>query len=231
MATQSIADIGRVIIDPSPTFARMKDKPSPWLPLLVTIVLTAALTWWWISTADFDWLREHMIASKGTAKPEEREAMARFLTPTFMLWSSAGGAVIGTLIMTALTALYYVIAAKFIDSPIGYGKWFAFVAWVSVPRLLAIPLSAVQIVTAHGRLAPEDLNMVSLNYLLFHLPMSSPWANLLGNIDLLTFWTCALAAIGLKAWTGRPMATCAIIASAPYVIVYGLWAAKIAVLG
>jgi hypothetical protein len=50
-------------------------------------------------------------------------------------------------------------------------------------------------------------------------------------VDLTMLWSIALAVIGLKAWTGRPTSTCVTVAVLPYVIVYGLWAAKIAILG
>ena len=82
-----------------------------------------------------------------------------------------------------------------------------------------------------GQLAPEDLNMVSLNYLLFHLPTSNSWAGLAGNIDLTTFWSMVLGTIGLKAWTGRSTAICVTVAVLPYVIIYVLWVAKIVFLG
>jgi hypothetical protein len=59
--------------------------------------------------------------------------------------------------------------------------------WTSVPRLLTVPLTALQIVTSHGQLAPEDLNMTSLNYLLFHLPQTNHWAGLVGSLDLTMF--------------------------------------------
>jgi uncharacterized membrane protein YagU involved in acid resistance len=187
--------------------------------------------YWWVTTVDFGWLREHMLAAEGTAKPEQRAAMERFLTPTSMLWSSSIGAVVGTLAVLAVSALYYLVASKFMGVDIGYGKWFGFSVWTSVPRLLTLPLSALQIVTSHGRLAPEDLNMVSLNYLMFHLPLSHPWASLLGSLDLSSLWSIVLAVIGLKAWTGRSTGTCVLVALLPYVIVYGLWAAKIAFFG
>jgi hypothetical protein len=231
MAFQALLDIGNVILEPTPTFVRLKEKTSAWLPLLALILLTLGITYWWISTADFAWLREHLIATQATVKPEARAAMEKVITPTMMLWSSAAGAVLGTPALFALTAWYYLMAAKIMGNPIGYGKWFSFVAWVSVPRLLVIPLMAFQIATSHGRLAPEDMNMVSLNYLLFHLPSSTPWATLASNLDLATFWSAALAALGLKAWTGRTMGTCVLVAVLPYLIVYGLWTAKIAVFG
>jgi hypothetical protein len=231
MAFQAIYDIGNVILDPTPTFVRLKEKTSAWLPLLALILLTLGVTYWWISTADFAWLREHLMAAQPNAKPEARAAMEKVITPTMMLWTSAAGVVFVTPALFALTAWYYLMAAKVMGNPIGYGKWFSFVAWVSVPRLLVIPLMAFQIATSHGRLAPEDMNMVSLNYLVFHLPATSAWASLAGNLDLATFWSAALAALGLKAWTGRTIGTCAFVAVLPYLIVYGLWAAKIVVFG
>jgi hypothetical protein len=231
MATQSLFDMGNVILEPAPTFARLKAKPGAWIPLFILILLTLAISYWWIVTVDFSWLREHMLASQPKVTPDARAAMERFLTPQMMLWSSGIGVVVGTLAVFALLALYYLLAGKVLDTPIGYGKWFGFAVWTGVPRLLTIPLSALQIVTSGGKLAPEDLNMVSLNYLLLHLPLSDPWASLAGSLDLTSVWSIALAVIGLNAWTGRPTATCVIVALLPYVLVYGLWAAKIAFLG
>ena len=232
MATQALFDIGNVILEPSPTFARLKDKTRAWVPLLVLILLTLAITYWYVSTLDFAWAREHLLAAQGGAlKPEQRAAQEHFLTPNSMLWMSGIGIVLGTPVMFALTAVYYLLAGKVMGSSIGFGKWFGFAAWTSIPRLLALPLSALQIVTSHGQVALEDLNMVSLNYLVFHLPASNHWAGLLNSIDLPSIWGTVLAVIGLKVWTGRPTATCVTVAVIPWVVVYGVWAAKIAFLG
>jgi hypothetical protein len=231
MATQPLFDIGNVILAPSPTFARLKDKPRPFIPLLVLILLTLAVSCWYVSTLDFAWFREHMLATQGAMKPEARAAMAQFLTPKTMMWSSGAGAVLGTPILCAIVALYYLLAGKVMGTGIGYGKWFGFAVWTSIPRLLTVPLSVLQILTSGGRLAPEDMNMVSLNYLLLHAPMSSPWFGFATNLDLTSIWSIALAVLGLKAWTGRSTAGCVTVAVLPYALVYGLWAAKIAFLG
>ena len=231
MATQAFFDIGNVILEPSPTFARLKDKPRAWVPLLVLIALTLAITWWYVATLDFAWFREHMLAVQGTIKPEERAALDHFFTRDRMLWTLGIGTLVGTPVMFALTAVYYLLAGKVMGSGIGYGKWFGFAAWTSIPRLLALPLMALQIATSGGRLTMEDANMVSLNYLLLHLPLSNPWVSFASNLDLTSLWTMALAAIGLKAWTGRSTAACTFAAVLPYVLVYGIWAAKIAFLG
>jgi hypothetical protein len=231
MATQPLFDIGNVILAPSPTFARLKDKPRPFIPLLVLILLTLAVSCWYVSSLDFAWFREHMLAAQGSMKPEARAAMAQFLTPKTMMWSSGAGAVVGTPLICAIVAVYYLLAGKVMGTGIGYGKWFGFAVWTSIPRLLTVPLSVLQILTSGGRLAPEDMNMVSLNYLLLHVPMSSPWFGLATNLDLTSVWSIALAVLGLKAWTGRSTAACVTVAVLPYALVYGIWAAKIAFLG
>jgi hypothetical protein len=231
MATQPLIDIGNVILAPSPTFARLKDKPRPFIPLLVIILVTLAISCWYVSTLDFAWFREHMMAAQGTVKPEARAAMEQMFTPKTMMWMSGAGAVLGMPFICAVSALYYLLAGKAIGSGIGYGKWFGFSVWTSIPRLLSVPLSVLQILTSGGRLAPEDMNMVSLNYLLLHLPASNHWFGLATNLDLTSVWCIALAVIGLKAWTGRSTGTCVTVAVLPYVLVYGIWAAKIAFLG
>jgi hypothetical protein len=231
MATQPLIDIGNVILAPSPTFARLKDKPRPFIPLLVIILVTLAISCWYVSTLDFAWFREHMMAAQGTMKPEARAAMEQMFTPKTMMWMSGAGAVLGMPFICAVSALYYLLAGKAIGSGIGYGKWFGFSVWTSIPRLLSVPLSVLQILTSGGRLAPEDMNMVSLNYLLLHLPASNHWFGLATNLDLTSVWCIALAVIGLKAWTGRSTGTCVTVAVLPYVLVYGIWAAKIAFLG
>jgi len=231
MATQAFFDIGNVFIDPAPTFARLKAKTHAWLPLLVLILLSLAITFWWVSTVDFPWLTEHMLSMRPDATPEVRTAIARFTTPTTMLWSSGLGTVIGLPVIFAVTAVYYLIAGKVLGASISYGKWYGFSVWTSLPRLLTIPLSALQILTSHGRVAMEDLNMVSLNYLVLHLPASNPWASFAGAVDLTMVWSVALTVIGLKAWTGRSTGTCLTVALLPYAIIYGLWAAKISFIG
>lgn len=175
MVARALFDIGNVMVEPTSTFSRLKAKPNPWVPLAVLILTSLAISYWWISTLDFSWLTDHVIASQGAAiKPEARDAMKKFMTRNTMLITSSVTVVLGTLLISAVAAVYYLLAGRVLGTTIGYGKWFGFSVWVSIPRLLTVPLSALQIATSGGRLAPEDLNMMSLNYLLLHLPASNP---------------------------------------------------------
>jgi hypothetical protein len=227
MASNAVSSLGRIFYEPAATFSRLKDNPSPWLPALALIVLTAAVMYWWIGTLDFGWLREHMAAGNPDMKGEARAAMDHMITPSTMLWATELGIVFGTMVVFTISALYYLLAGKLIGSSIGFGKWFGFVSWTSVPKLLVIPLMALQIATSHGQIAAQDLNMVSMNFLLLHLPQTHPWATLADSVDIAAVWSTVLAVIGLKAWTGRSTATCATIALLPALLIYGAWAAKI----
>lgn len=215
--------------EPKQAFEALKEKGHVWSPLLLLIVLTAVVMFWYVHTVDFAWLIDRMVSADPGMKPEAREAMRKMFSPTFLTASTVGGSLIGMPIEYALYALYYLIVSKLMGSEIGYSKWFAFAAWTSVPSLLALPLMALQIATGHGQIALEELNMMSFNFLLFHLPAGNAWATLATSLSLTTIWTAALSVIGLRSWTDRSTASCVFAALLPFAVVYGIWVAKIVI--
>jgi hypothetical protein len=228
MEATAMTVLGQMFYDPGKGFDAIGRRSMPSLPLLALTVLTAGVLYWYVQTVDFGWLLAHMADSTPDMKPEQREAMRKMFNPATMTWFSVGGTLVATPLFMSIYALYYLVAARLMGSAIGYGKWFAFSVWISVPHLLTLPLMAVQILTAHGQVGFEALNMASLNELLFHLPASSPWNGWLTRLDLSEFWVMALSIIGLRAWTGRGALLCAFAALLPFVAFYGLWALKIA---
>lgn len=218
----------QMFYEPSKAFANLRQNSRAWLPLLLIIVSTALMFWWYYATVDHNWLVDNTLAANPDMNDAQREATRKMMSSDTMSWFAIGGVVVATPVIYALYALYYLLAGKFMGSDIGYGKWFALTAWTSLPRLLVLPLMAMQIMTSGGQVAMEDLSMTSLNFLLFQLPSSHPWAGLANNIDLTMVWSVALAVIGLRVWTGRSIATCVTVSLLPLVLIYGGWAAKIA---
>jgi hypothetical protein len=231
MAVSAFAALGQMFYEPAKAFQSLKENPRGWLPVVLVTLLTALTLFWYYSTVDSAFLIEHTLAAVPDAKPEAREAMQKMLNPSTTRAMAVGGSLIGLPVFYALCALYFLLASKFTSSNISYGKWFSFVGWTNVPNLLLLPLMALQIVTGGGRVAPEDLNMTSFNYLLFHLQPDNRWFALMSNLSLITIWTTVLTVIGLRAWTGRSVASCVTIALLPLIVIYGIWAAKIAFLG
>lgn len=228
MSSNAMSVLAKLFFEPKVAFVALKEKPAAWLPLALIILGSMIVFYWYYATVDFSWLIEHTLASQPDLKPEARAAMTSFMTRNAMMYSTLGGVLIMTPVIYAIFALYYWVAAKVLGSELSYGKWFHFTVWISVPVLLGLPLMAIQVATGHGQVAMEDLNMLSMNYLIGHAPLGSAWASFLNNLSLTTLWTALLSFVGLRVWTGRSTGACIIAALLPYVFFYGGWALKIA---
>lgn len=227
MSSNAMSVLVKIFFEPKSAFESLKDNSKPWLPLALMLGSTLALFYWYFATVDFSWVLDHTMSANQDLNAEQKQAMAKMMTKDSMMWTTLGGVLIGTPIVFALYALYYLIASKIMGSAITYGKWFGFSIWASVPTLIGVPLMALQIVTGKGQVAMESLNMLSLNFLLTNLPSDHAWAGLMNNLSLTTFWTAFLTYVGLRVWTGRSVVSCAIATALPYVVIYGIWIAKL----
>ncbi|MBC3875885.1 YIP1 family protein [Undibacterium flavidum] len=227
MSSNAISVIAKLFFEPKAAYIALKEKPAAWVPLVMIILGSLIVFYWYFATVDLSWLIEHTMASQPNLKPEARTAMASFMTRNAMMYSTLGIVFALSLIIYAVFALYYWLASKVLGTEITYGNWFHFTVWTSVPALLGLPLMAIQVATGHGQVAMEDLNMLSMNYLIAHAPLGAPWERFLTNISITTLWTALLSFVGLRVWTGRSTAACAFAALLPYVFFFGCWALKI----
>lgn len=227
----TINTMGQLFYEPKAAFETLKDNPRGWIPLLTVIILSAAMMYWYFATVDFSWMIQNMLSANPKLDDAARATMEKAMSRNTMMWMTMAGVVIGTPVVMALSALYMLIASKFIGSDIGFGKWMSFSAWTSMIKLIGLPLMAVQILTSHGQLAMDQLNMLSLNFLLFHLPATHKWASLVTSLDVTMIWSAIVTVIGLRVWTGRSTATCVTIAVIPLAVIYGLWACKVVFFG
>jgi hypothetical protein len=111
-------------------------------------------------------------------------------------------------------------------------KLFAVVVWSTAPLLLILPAGLLNISLASGgHLAGNDVNPVSLNQLLFHLPASNAWGQLLSTFSLVNLWEIALIGVGIQYVSRLTMSKAMLIALLPDAIVYGIWGFLLAVSG
>ncbi|MES3023328.1 MAG: YIP1 family protein [Pseudomonadota bacterium] len=227
MSASATGVLLQMFYDPKAAFESTLARTRSWLPLLAVTLGSAALLFWYFRTVDFTWLFNHMLAGMPDADEAQREAIRTGLSPAVITWGGLVSVMLTVPATAAMFGLYYLLAAKFVGNDIGFKKWFGFGAWIMVPRLLVLPLMALQIVSSGGQVGMEDLSMVTLNYLVLHLAPGHPWAGLAGSVDLTVLWTIALSVVGLRVWTGRALATCVTISLLPWLLIYGAWAAKI----
>lgn len=222
----SFADLGRILYEPAAVFGRLRTHCSAWLPLLVFLGLNAAVLFWWGATADVAWQGQQLAAAAPDMSPQERAALDGPMVPALVMLAMQAGTVLSTLAATAVFALYFLLAGKTLNTDKGFGQWFGFVSWLSVPKLLLLPLMALQIVVSDGRVTVDNLNLASLASML-HLDRSSPWFGLAVGLDFTAVWAIVLAAIGLRVWTGCSARAAVVTAVLPSAVIYGIWAAWI----
>jgi hypothetical protein len=204
----------------------VRERSMIWLPLLLLVLGTSAMQAWYYQMVDISWLQDHLLSADPEMEPAARAAAKGFMSRGMMMSMGVIGTVIVLPIILLLSAVYYLLAAKVIGNDLGFGKWFAFSTWTIVPTLLMIPLMAVQILMSdNGQLPPDALNPVSLNQLIFHYPVTNPWAGLLGAISLLSIWSTIVAVIGYRRWTDKSLGTSIFIVLLPQIVIYGVWAA------
>ena len=209
--------------EPSKAFATIKTKGMAWFPLILIILGMVGLYFYYFKAVDFAWMLDRTLAAN--PNKEAREMAAKVMTRDMMLYSTVGGTVIMMPLMFSIMALYYLIVAKIKKLNIGFGQWFTFVAWSSVPMLVLIPLGIMQIMLSHqGQLGLEQLNPTSLNQLIFHIEPGQKWQALLDAINLPMIWTMILSVIGYQVWTKSTRASAIIVVLIPSAVIFGIWA-------
>ena len=221
-----ISTLLSIFVDPVKAMQAVLERSMIWLPLLLMTLGTAAVMVWYYQMVDFPWLQDQMLAASGQTDPQALEAAKGFMTRGILTGGAAVSILILVPVMLLLTSVYYLLAAKVMGNDLSFGKWFAFSTWTAVPSLLVIPAMVVQILLAsNGQLAPDALNPLTLNSLVFHLPSTSPWAGLLNAISIPTLWATVVAIIGYKVWTAKSTPTSVFIVLLPQIVIYGVWAA------
>ena len=210
--------------DPMKAFAMLRERRAVWLPLLLTIGLSAALLFYYYAVVDFEWVKERMLAT--ITDPAQREQSMSMMTKPMIMAGSMSGALLGIPIMCAIIGVYFMIAGKITSTEFSFGQGFALAAWSSVPMIITTVLGLMQVMlSSTGKVEFGDLNPLTLNQLFFHIEMGKPWAALLESISLSTIWQIILLVVGFQVWAKVSRATALKVTLVPYVVIYGIWIA------
>ena len=201
-----------------------------WWPLLISMLLGCGLFYTYYNWVDFPWLVEETIrALPAESRAEAAEGVRQFMSPTTTMWTAIAGVVVGTFIIYLVEAVYLHLVNKLTSgADIGYGQWFAFICWISFVSVFSILISFVVMFMAdNNQIAAENLDVTSLNALILHAEPGDPWFRWATSFRLISLWGVALMAIGYARWTGASLLKSTLIAIAPMVAIFGIWAALI----
>ena len=213
---------------PSSAFVELRERPRFWFPLLLVVLTTAGLTYWYYSMVDIEWLKDLMSSTDPSFQKmseDERAAAMAMFGRNMLLWSSVISMFIVIPAVLLLEALYLLVAAKVTKLSMGFKHWFALACWTSLPMLLTTVVAAILLILSeNSQVAPSVMAPLSLNELLLHVPAGGPGYTLFESLGIPTFLSWALMMIGVRTWSQRSWAFSAIVTLLPWVVIYGLWA-------
>ena len=212
-----------IFLQPGKVFADLKERPTFVLPFLVMVVPTVAFVLAYFANVDGEWYKDYMLGAAGAEMTAKELEQARKMMPggSVMMWISAGGALIGGAFMTALYAVYFLIAGKLTGQPVGFRRGLSLATWPNVPMILASVVGLIGVSTMTPQTPIESLSLLNLDPLFFELPRDHAWSGVAKSFSLLTFWTVFLTALGWKTWGRTGWGQAIAVAAVPPLLIYG----------
>jgi len=224
----NIALVVALATAPSTAFAELRERPRFWFPLVLLVVVSAVMVYWYYSTVDIEWLKDALFTNnpKFQQLPEaQRAATLSGVGRNIMLWGGVVATIVVLPIYFLLQSLYLLLAAKVTKLPQGFKHWFAFSCWTALPTLLGSVVAAIFfLMGTNMQVGPGALQPLSLNELVFHQPMGSPAQPLLETVGIPAFLIWILMILGVHSWSQRSWVFSTIFVMLPVVVFYGIWA-------
>ncbi|MGD9584833.1 MAG: YIP1 family protein [Lysobacterales bacterium] len=215
-----------IFLEPGRVFAALKDKPSFWLPLSLSIVLTVVMTLMYFGKVDSEWFVDHQLAASGKEMSASEIAQAKQVMPSARTMGYIGAPVgaLAIAFISALMALYYMLAGRITGAATSFRHGLSLATWSGMPGLLGLVVAIIGIVGMSPQTSLESLMLTNFDPLLVQLPLDHAWNGLAERFSLLSLWSIFLAALGWRTWGRTSWAEAVTVASIPSVLVYGVMA-------
>lgn len=223
--SSSVGVLSNIFTAPSQAFAAIKERPNPWLPLLVLIVSVFVVQFMYMQAVDFPWLIDHQLQQAGGNMTDAQRA--QIVDATARIPPSVLGAVQGVsagliiLVIYALFALYYTGVSFATNDGHKFQQWLALIAWCSLPSVLGYIASLVNLQVTDARFLPaEQLNPLAFGSLLGLDPQGAPIVQrILLSLDVTVLWTTVLQILGYQAFTQRSFTASTAIVLGPLAVI------------
>lgn len=213
--------------EPARAFAELDARPRSAFPLLLLLVVSAAMLGWYYSQVDLAWLLDATLRNSpaGARMTEEQIALvAESRSGPVTVWSSVIAIAVFVLLSRLLEAVWYLLAGKVTNVERSFRHWFALGCWTSLPQVVATLAAAPVLLLATTRqLDAGAISPLSLNELFFQRAMGDPGYSFLTNVNLLHFVGLALAVYGVRQWSRRSWGFASVFVLLPPVLIFGTW--------
>ena len=228
METSALSCLANIFVDPKQAFTDIRSHTRwLWYPFVICILAAIAFSLWYFLTVDMNWFQEQTLANLAHRfSAEQMDQMRQHMH--FSRSRFVFGALIGTPLafgaIYLLQTVYFLLVSKLIGSETqSFGQWFSFTAWTSLPNVVASIGSAIAYLFSSGKaVSLYQLDVTSLNTLIFRIPAGSHWFNLVQYLHLTLFWTLGLMIYGFALWTKKSIGKSAFLVLIPYVLIFAV---------
>jgi Yip1 domain len=222
-----VAHLVDLFLQPSKVFEEQKVKPTFLLPLLIAAAFGIAMTLTYFMRVDPGWFLDHTVASSGSELSSAEIKQMKAVMPSARVMGYIGAVTvpISLALISALLALYFMLAGKVAGTAISFKHGLSLAAWSSLPSVLGVIVALVGALTMSPQTSLESLMLTNFDPLFVQLPADSPWGPLARGFSLLNIWTCFLAALGWKIWGRTGWGQAIVVSLLPYLVIYGGMAA------
>jgi hypothetical protein len=219
-----------IFTSPSAAFTAIKQNPRPLIPLLILMVGIFAAQFAYMQAVDFPWLMDRQLqAGPGAAQMTEEQrrqtvdAMTQ-IPPTALGAIQGGSSALVILIIYSLIALYYTGVSFATRDGVKFKQWLALIAWCSLPGVLGMIASLVNLQVTDARFLPaEQLNPLSFGSLLALDPEGATIVQrILMSLDLTVLWATVLQILGYQQFTQKSIVTATIVVLGPLALIVGI---------
>jgi Yip1 domain len=217
-----------LVLDPKGAMREIEARPRFLFPLLITMLVTVGVTFWYFRIVDFDWLIDATLRSNPRSKnltEEQLAAATKLMTRGVLTWTSLIAVPFVVVIIRLLEALWYLLAGKVTKVKRSYKQWFALANWTTLPGVLAV-LPAIPLLMTSKSVqmdAASAISPLSLNELFFHRGMGAPGYQLFTSLNLIQIFTVFLVVLGIKMWSGRSWLFALVYTLLPVALIGGVW--------
>ena len=218
-----------IFVSPQDTIHWLREKRSFLAPLTLVVGSGLGLYLWYFYIVDYPWMIRGLIDAMGDIPIDEAETVEKTyesLSLKMMTITTCLSAVIFPIIISLIQASYLSLASSLNGSSVSFRHWFSLVTWNALPGLLIVVTGIVNILLAEGgRVSLLELNSLSFSNLGLSVQDDPALRSMLDSLNLTSIWSLGLLAFGYQQWTSIAGPVAFFIVSAPYALVFGVWAA------
>jgi hypothetical protein len=208
---------------PSVAFAAIKERPNPWLPLLIVVVGYCVVSFVYLQVVDLPWLMDRQLAQAGNLTDEQRAQAvenALRISPTVYGAIGAASTSISIVAVFALVALYFTGVSFATNDGVKFRQWFAMIVWSTMPVVFGLLATFVNLLVNDARFLPqESLNPLSFGQLLAIDSEGTPIVQrILLSLDITATWGIVLQVIGYQVFTQRSIVRAAVVVLGPLTV-------------